>query len=134
MLYSHYSLQVEPAHSTIKKVNKRIKKGKPLPTYEDYIKYDEEHKGLMLGGIRLLDKDSWDKLSIYRQYEEYKDFKKEYHWLVGGYIFFGLLVVGGMVGGIVYGIWIDDILQGILLALGFPIFIVAGFMGAGKGI
>lgn len=125
--YRNLTLRIPPKPITIKKVNKLKKKGKPLPTYEDYLKYCK------LDCV-MIDRNLWDDLSEYRRYEKFKEQKSDHYLLIFVYVIFGLIFVGGIVGGIVYGVWIDDILQGILLALGFPIFIIAGFFGAGKGI
>lgn len=98
------------------------KKNEKYP-YEKYAKYKKR-------AIIKYSKEEWDNFSDTRKKIVYKDTRFDYYWLPIFYTFLGLLFVGG----IVYGVWIDDISQGILLALGFPIFIVAGFFGAGKGL
>lgn len=98
--------------------------------YEKYVKYNKAYDKDAI----LYTKEEWDDLDTIIKEVEYKDAKGNYYWFPIFYTFLGLIFVGGIVGGIVYGVWIDDILQGILLALGFPIFIIAGFFGAGKGL
>lgn len=100
-------------------------KKKRVPTYEEYVK-----------AVKL-----W-RVSIYkREWENLTDKERMYHYKKGKsyartclffIVSFIILIVGGMAGCIIYHIHIDDILNGILLALGFPIFIIAGFFGAGK--
>lgn len=118
-----------PKRSTIRKVRKLKKKGKPLPTYEEYLKYF-----LKIDTKEPVSREHWDKITEHRRYERFKEARANRNLLVSIYVVFGLLIVGVMTGCIIYHIGIDDILQGILLALGFPIFIIAGFFGAGKGL
>lgn len=96
--------------------------------YEKYVKYE---KGLDKNAL-VYTKEEWENFDEIKRKVEYNHYKDLYYWMPCFYVGFGLLVVGGMVGCIIYHIHIDDILNGILLALGFPIFIIAGFFGAGK--
>ena len=123
--YTYDMGTIAPERSTVKKVDKMIKKGKPLPTYEDYHKYAD---------LCVLDENEWNERNIYLQYEKYKEAKNDHHSFIGFCIFCGIIFVGGIVGGILYGIWIDDILTGISIAAGFPLFLIASCLGAGKGL
>lgn len=103
-----------------KKTKKTKKKEYP---YEKYAKYWLHAKGIY-------SKELWDEFTDEERREEYKEAKFGYYFIWAFCIFIVLLIAGG----IIYGIGADDVLNGILIALGFPLFIIAGFFGAGKGI
>lgn len=97
-------------------------------SYEKFQKYKKRFNFINYS------KKEWEEMDDFKKKLVYENARSDYYWFPIFYTFLGLIFVGGIVGGIVYGVWIDDILQGILLALGFPIFIIAGFFGAGKGL
>ncbi|MDO5759638.1 MAG: hypothetical protein Q4Q06_01270 [Bacteroidota bacterium] len=94
-------------------------------SYEEYIKYK---------GRNIYTKARWENATQEERMKEYKRLKGEYNSWVVFKIFCIVILVGVMAGGIFYGIWIDDILVGISIALGFPLFLIASCMGAGKGL
>lgn len=104
-------------------------KKKRVPTYEEYKNIKDWFHCYDMG-----DKEGWETLTDEKRIYYYKDKKTDACLSKCITVFFIVFVVGGMAGYIIYHIHIDDILNGILLALGFPIFIIAGFFGAGKGI
>lgn len=100
-------------------------KKKRVPTYEEYVKAVKPLEASMY-------KREWENLTDKERMYHYKDEKSYARTYLFVIVSFIILIVGGMAGCIIYHIHIDDILNGILLALGFPIFIIAGFFGAGK--
>ncbi len=79
-------------------------------------------------------KEEWDKLQDWEQMYLYLDCRKIWRESIVIYIVLGVIFAGTTTVGIALGIYLDEILIGVLIILGLPLFVLGGFFGAGSGL